>query len=95
MKKMITSFVAAAALLTSAHADFDFGDIFKDMKKAAATMHEDSVESTVKISKPTKKASDFNFGDVFKDLKKSKTAMSESQIKKTNIKPLAYNQSSN
>lgn len=50
MKKIIITSVAAAALLTSAQADFNFGDMFKDMKEAAFTMNKDAQDTSVKVS---------------------------------------------
>ena len=47
MKKIIITSVAAAALLTSVQADFDFGDMFKDMKEAAISMSKDAKDSVV------------------------------------------------
>ena len=61
MKKIIVSSAVMTLLLTSAHADFAFGDVFKDLKKM-----ENSKGYTVKA--PT---TDFVFGDVFKDLKQT------------------------
>ncbi|MBT8349346.1 MAG: hypothetical protein HKP62_07875, partial [Sulfurovum sp.] len=50
MKKMITTSVAVAALLlTSAQADFDFGDMFKDMKDAAISMSKDAKDSVATV----------------------------------------------
>jgi len=57
MKKIITTSAVVTLLLTSIHADFVFGDVFKDLKV-------DSKKSTVKAPN-----TDFVFGDVFKDLK--------------------------
>ena len=62
MKKIITTSAIVAVLLTSVQADFDFGDVFKDMKDT-----EISKESTIKVSH-----AEFDFGDVFKDMKESK-----------------------
>ena len=64
MKKIITSSVVVAVLLTSVQADFDFGDVFKDMKDTKITMSKNAKESTIKVSD-----ADFDFGDVFKDMK--------------------------
>ena len=50
MKRIITTSVAVAALLlTSAQADFDFGDMFKDMKDAAVSMSKDAKDSVVAV----------------------------------------------
>ncbi|GIT99518.1 hypothetical protein TSL6_00250 [Sulfurovum sp. TSL6] len=61
MKKMITTSVAVAALfVTSAQADFDFGEMFEDMKEAALTITKDSQDKTVHVTadpKTTKDAS--------------------------------------
>ena len=51
MKKFITTSVALAALLTTAQADFDFGDMFKDMKEAAISMSKDAKDSVVKYER--------------------------------------------
>ena len=59
MKKIIASSALITLLLTSVQADFAFGDVFKDLKKA-----ENTKEYTVKAP-----STDFIFGDVFKDLK--------------------------
>jgi hypothetical protein len=45
MKKTVISCVAAAALITSASADFSFGDMFKDMKDATISMSKDAKDS--------------------------------------------------
>ena len=51
MKKMITTSVAVAALLltTNAQADFDFGDMFTDMKDAAVSLSKDAKDSVTAI----------------------------------------------
>ena len=50
MKKMITTSVAVATLLlTSVQADFDFGDMFKDMKDAAISMSKDAKDSVATV----------------------------------------------
>ena len=67
MKKIITTSAVVAVLLTSVQADFDFGDVFKDMKEAKTTMNKDAKEATVKVSH-----AEFDFGDVFKDMKEDK-----------------------
>ena len=58
MKNILTSTAIVALLLTVAQADFDFGDVFKDLKTNT------SVNSKAPVPN-----SDFVFGDVFKDLK--------------------------
>jgi len=78
MKKIITSSALVAVLLTSVQADFDFGDVFKDMKKADITMSKNTKESTVKLPN-----ADFVFGDVFKDLKKAEITMSKNAKEST------------
>lgn len=50
MKKIIITSVAAAAFLTSAQADFNFGEMFKDMKEAALTINKDTQDTPVKVS---------------------------------------------
>jgi hypothetical protein len=55
MKKIIAMSAVMTLLLTSAQANFNFGDVFKDLKKTETTK---SMPNT-----------DFVFGDVFKDLK--------------------------
>ena len=45
---MITTSVALDALLTSAQAEFSFGDMFKDMKDAAIFMSKDAMITTSK-----------------------------------------------
>ena len=51
MKKMIATSVAVAALvLTSAQADFDFGDMFTDMKDAAVSMSKDAKDSVTSMN---------------------------------------------
>ncbi|HEY9189837.1 MAG TPA: hypothetical protein VIM88_03135 [Sulfurovum sp.] len=42
MKKFILTSVATAALLTSAQAEFNFEEMFKDMKVAALTLTKDN-----------------------------------------------------
>lgn len=69
MKKIIITSVAAAALLTSAQADFNFGDMFKDMKEAAFTMNEDAQDTSVKVS--TSKNSQDRAHSVSTDIKNS------------------------
>ena len=64
MKKIITTSSVLALLLTSVQADFDFGDVFKDMKTEETTMSKNTKESTVSLPN-----TDFVFGDVFKDMK--------------------------
>lgn len=66
MKKIITTSAIVTVLLTSVQADFDFGDVFKDMKDAKITMSKNTKESTIKVSD-----AEFDFGDVFKDMKKA------------------------
>ena len=75
MKKIITTSAVVILLFTSLQADFDFGDVFKDMKQS-----EIYKESTVKLPNADflfgdifkdMKESEFNFGDVFKDMKES------------------------
>ena len=62
MKKIITTSAVIAVLLTSVQADFDFGDVFKDLKDTKTSMSKDTKASTIKVS-------NFNFGDIFKDMK--------------------------
>lgn len=50
MKKIIITSVAAAAFLTSAQADFNFGEMFKDMKEAALTINKDTQDAPVKVA---------------------------------------------
>lgn len=50
MKKIIITSVAAAAFLTSAQADFNFGEMFKDMKEAAFTINKDTQDTPAKVS---------------------------------------------
>lgn len=65
MKKIITTSAVIAVLFTSLQADFDFGDVLKDMKQPETTISKHSKDSTVKLPN-----ADFLFGDVFKDMKK-------------------------
>ncbi len=59
MKKMITTTVAIAALfVTSAQAEFSFGEMFKDMKEAALTLTKDSQETSAKVSADTQATED-------------------------------------
>lgn len=59
MKKMITTTVAIAALfVTSAQADFSFGEMFKDMKEAALTLTKDSQDTSAQVSVDPKTAED-------------------------------------
>lgn len=59
MKKMITSSVALAALLvTSAQADFNFGEMYDDMKEAALTITKDSQDKTVHVTADPKTTED-------------------------------------
>ncbi len=59
MKKMITTTVAIAALfVTSAQAEFSFGEMFKDMKEAALTLTKDSQETSAKVSADTQTTED-------------------------------------
>lgn len=57
MKKIIITTAAVAALLTSAQADFNFGEMIKDMKEAAFTMNKDTQEASIEVS-TTKNTSD-------------------------------------
>ncbi len=57
MKKIITTSAVLTLLLTSLHADFEFGDVFAGLKV-----------DTKKFTLIAPNA-DFLFGDVFKDLK--------------------------
>ena len=66
MKKIITTSALVTVLLTSVQADFDFGDVFKDMKDSKITMSKKTQESTIKVSD-----AEFEFGDVFIDMKKA------------------------
>ena len=54
MKKFIAYSAVITLLLTSAQANFNFGDVFKDLKTE---------------NSKTMPGNDFVFGDVFKDLK--------------------------
>jgi len=59
MKKMITTSVAIAALfVTSAQADFSFGEMFKDMKEAALTLTKDSQDTSVQVTADPKTSED-------------------------------------
>ena len=59
MKKMITTSVAIATLLvTSAQANFDFGEMFEDMKEAALTMTKDSQDKTAQVTADPKTTED-------------------------------------
>lgn len=77
MKKLLTSaavltLFASSSLYASAEANFEFGDVFKDLKVA-----QDESQANFKygdVFKELKAAQDevqanFKFGDVFKDLK--------------------------
>ena len=50
MKKIIITTATVAALLTSVQADFNFGEMFKDMKEAAFTMNKDTQDTSVEVS---------------------------------------------
>ena len=66
MKKIITSSAIVALLLTGVQADFNFGDVFKDIKEAQeANFDFGDVFKDMKVAKE----SNFIFGDVFKDMK--------------------------
>ena len=66
MKKIITCSAIVALLLTSVQADFDFGDVFKDMKVAQES---NFVFGDVFRDVKVVQESNFDFGDVFKDMK--------------------------
>lgn len=51
MKKMIKSTLVITALLTSAEADFSFGELYDDMKEVAASLVQDQPAQEVKESK--------------------------------------------
>ena len=68
MKKIITTSTLFVALLTNAQANFEFGDVFKDLNDA----------NNMTINAKT----NFEFGDVFKDLNDAHTINTkESTIK--------------
>ena len=50
MKKFILTSVATAALLTSAQAEFNFEEMFKDMKVAAFTLTKDNQNVPTQVS---------------------------------------------
>lgn len=59
MKKLFTTSLAVAALLvTSAQADFNFGEMFEDMKEAALTITKDSQDKTVQVATDPKTSED-------------------------------------
>jgi hypothetical protein len=60
MKKLITLATVTTALFTGAYANFEFGDVFKDLQD---TKSYEAQASTV----------NFEFNDVFKDLKDTKS----------------------
>ena len=62
MKKIITTSAVIAVLLTSVQADFDFGDVFKDLKEDQFDFGD--------VFKDMKEDR-FDFGDVFKDMKET------------------------
>ena len=66
MKRVITISAVVTVLITSVQADFDFVDVFKDMKDPKTTMSKNAKESTIKVSD-----AEFDFGDVFIDMKKA------------------------
>jgi len=49
MKKIIIVSAIAAACVTTASADFSFGDMFKDMKEAATSMSKDAKDSVTAL----------------------------------------------
>lgn len=49
MKKTILVSAITAAMLTTASAEFSFGDMFKDMKDAATSMSKDAKDSVVSM----------------------------------------------
>ena len=49
MKKIIIVSAIAAACVTTASADFSFGDMFKDMKDAATSMSKDAKDSVASM----------------------------------------------
>lgn len=51
MKKIILFSATLGMLFTSLHADFNFADMFKDMKDAAITMTKDAVAATKETSR--------------------------------------------
>ena len=59
MKKIFTYTAVVALLVTGVQADFEFGDVFKDLK-------------TTESQNMKAPNTDFVFGDVFKDLKNEK-----------------------
>ena len=61
MKKMITTSVIVAALLTSAQAGFSFGDMFDDMKDVATAMTEDAKDSQGEYAAESKILSGLNW----------------------------------
>lgn len=50
MKKIIIASVATAALFTTAQAEFNFGEMFKDMKEAAFTLTKDNQDVQTQVS---------------------------------------------
>lgn len=53
MKKFIITSVAAAALLTSAQAEFNFEEMYKDLKEAAFTLTKDNQDTSAEVSAST------------------------------------------
>ncbi|CAA6810317.1 MAG: Unknown protein [uncultured Sulfurovum sp.] len=81
MIKMIRTSVVVTTLLTGVHAEFSFGDMFKDMKEAATSMTKDTVtimnDSIENTSKASKKEEQVNA----KASEKKKNTFSKDNVK--------------
>ena len=81
MKKIISTSVAVTALLISnAQADFDFGDMFSDMKEAAISMSKyakDSVVATKDGAVETSKSAERTVTNVSADTKDASVKVSD------------------
>jgi len=80
MKKFITTSVAVAALLTNAQADFDFGDMFTDMKDAAISMSKDAKDSVTSMKDgavETSKSAERTVSTVSSDAKDTSVKVSD------------------
>ncbi|CAA6800935.1 MAG: Unknown protein [uncultured Sulfurovum sp.] len=72
MKKMISTAAVLALLTTCGHANFQFGDVFKDLKEIQKDAQENfkftNAFHNLKMAQEDTQ-SHFKFGDIFQDLK--------------------------
>jgi len=84
MKKIITTCVATAALLTSVQANFSFGDMFKDMKEAATNFTSDAKDSITAMKDgvvETSKSGERTISNISRDMKESSVVFSSDATK--------------